>query len=469
MEIKTNTQPLQQRLFALFQEHFDMISANGSAKINQLRKQAMEQFLKTGFPSTRVESWRFTHLASLLEMDYNIDFESKSRQMDVDKIFTCDVYDLDTFSVTMLNGWFVYKHAPLTRLPDGTIIGSLAKAMELYPELVGQHLGEAAQLNEKSLAALNTAFMQDGLFIHVPEGVRVEQPIQLINIVDSPGQVFLHPRHLIILEKNAALTLVHCDHSLTHNVSFTNTVTEIFTAEGASVDHYKIQNKGRNSALFTSTFFKQEKDSSSRCNILTLNGGFTRNLVQTDLLQPGCRSDLNGLYLVDSNQHIDNQVLVNHHAPDCHSMQLYKGILDDQARAVFSGSIKVNRQAQQTRAFQTNKNLLLTDEAKANTQPHLEIYADDVKCSHGATIGQLDPEAMFYLRSRGLCERSARQLMMFAFAHEVVEKISIDLLRERLDHLVEKRLKGELSICDQCVLHCNSKEPTTFNIDLSKL
>jgi Fe-S cluster assembly protein SufD len=460
---------MQDRLMALFRENFELIRGSATPPINELRKKALELFGKQGFPSTRSENWRFTDLTPLLKMDYTFDFQNQSRSLDVEKIFTCDVYDLDTFSVTLLNGWYVYKNAPLTKMQDGTIIGSLAKAMEVYPELVTKHLGKAAHIEKSGLAALNTAFMQDGLFIYVPEGVKVEKPVQLVNIVDTPNQVFLQPRHLIILEKEANLTLVHCDHSLTHNVSFTNTVVEIFADEKAWVDHYKIQNKGRNSALITSTYFRQQKDSFARSNIITLNGGFTKNIVEVDLMETGCESDMNGLYLVDSNQHIDNQVFMNHLAPECLSNQLYKGILDDEARAVFSGTVKVNRDAQQTRAFQNNKNILLTDEARANTQPHLEIYADDVKCSHGATVGQLDPEAMFYLRSRGLCERTARQLMMFAFAHEVVEKIAIDVLRERMDHLVEKRLKGELSICDQCMLHCNSKEPTTFNIDLSKL
>ena len=454
---------------ALFRENFELIRGSATPAINQLRKKALEEFGKQGFPTTRMENWRFTDLTPLLKMDYTFDFNNQSRSLDVEKIFTCDVYDLDTFSVTLLNGWYVYKNAPLTKMQDGTIIGSLAKAMEVYPELVTKYLGQAAHIEKSGLAALNTAFMQDGLFIYVPEGVKLEKPVQLVNIVDTPNQVFLQPRHLIILEKEARLTLVHCDHSLTHNVSFTNTVVEVFADEKAWVDHYKIQNKGRNSALITSTYFKQQKDSFTRSNIITLNGGFTKNIVETDLMETGCESDINGLYLVDSNQHIDNQVFMNHLAPECLSNQLYKGILDDEARAVFSGTVKVNRDAQQTRAFQNNKNILLTDDARANTQPHLEIYADDVKCSHGATVGQLDPDAMFYLRSRGLCERSAKQLMMFAFAHEVVEKIAIDVLRERMDHLVEKRLKGELSICDQCMLHCNSKEPTTFNIDLSKL
>jgi Fe-S cluster assembly protein SufD len=469
MDTTINTPAMKERLLELFHENSALIRGQATPLVNRLRQNALDRFEKNGFPDTGNESWRFTNLEPVLLTEFAFDFQNQSRSLDIDKLFTCDVYDLDTFSVTLLNGWFVYKHAPLTRLANGTVIGSLAKAMEVYPDLVDQYLGKAVKLEGSGLAALNTAFLQDGLFIYVPEGTVIEKPIQLINIVNSNVPLFLQPRHLVIVEKNASLTLVHCDHSLTHKVSFTNTVVEMFVAENAHIDHYKIQNKGRNSALVTSNYFVQKKDSRLSTSIVTLNGGFTKNILDVTLSQPGCHSEHNGLYLVDSNQHVDNQLFIDHAAPDCTSEQLYKGILDDQARAVFSGKVMVRRDAQRTRAYQNNKNLLLTDDAKANAQPFLEIYADDVKCSHGATVGQLDPDAMFYLRSRGLCERTARQLMMYAFAIEIVQKISIEALSQRLDHMVEKRLKGELSICDQCVLHCNSKEPTTFNIDLSLL
>jgi Fe-S cluster assembly protein SufD len=469
MSTSINILPMHQRLSVLFTENYELICGHASQYVNQIRQNALNNFMHMGFPTTMVENWRFTDLTPLLNMEYSFDFENQSRSMEIEKIFTCDVYDLDTFCVSMLNGWYVYKHAPLTRLANGTIIGSLARAMEVYPDIVDKYFGIAADIKANSLAALNTAFVQDGLFIYVPDGVELEKPVQLVNIIDSPNQLFLQPRNLIILGKNARLTYVVCDHSLTHNVSFSNVVTEVICGENSFFDHYKIQNKGRNSALITSTYFKQKEKSRVSSNIITLNGGFTKNIVEADLEETGCQSNINGLYLVDSNQHVDNQVKVNHHAPGCQSNQLYKGILDDQARAVFSGTVKVHRNAQQTQAFQNNKNILLTDEAKANTQPHLEIYADDVKCSHGATVGQLDPQAMFYMLTRGIGEKTARQLLMFAFAHEVIDKISIDVLKERLDHLVEKRLKGELSICDQCMVHCNSKEPTSFNIDLSKL
>lgn len=466
---RTYSTLMKDRLLDLYNKEKETIRGTATPIVNRIREHALSRFRQNGFPATKLESWRFTDLTPLLNTEFFFDFSNQSRSMDIEKIFTCDVYDLDTFSITLLNGWFVYKSAPLTKLNDGTIIGSLAKAMEVYPEITDQYFGRAAKIEEHGLSALNTAFVQDGLFIYVPDGVEVEKPIQLINIVNSEHPLFLQPRHLIIAGKESSLTLVHCDHSLTHNVSFTNTVMEVFAGENAFIDHYKIQNKGRNSALITNNFIHQKQSSKVFTSMITLNGGFTKNILDVQLTEPDCRSEHYGLYLVDSNQHVDNHIYIDHMAPDSYSNQLYKGILDDEAKAVFSGKVMVRRDAQHTVAHQNNKNILLTDDAKANTQPHLEIYADDVKCSHGATVGQLDPEAMFYLRSRGLCERTARQIMMIAFAGEVVKKINIDALQERIQHLVEKRLKGELSICDQCMLHCNSKEPTAFNIDLSKI
>ncbi|MFP4288997.1 MAG: Fe-S cluster assembly protein SufD [Bacteroidales bacterium] len=459
----------EQTMINLFKDYRHQITANHPEKIIQLKEKAIQQVGTVGFPGLTTENWRFTNIEPLFEVPYRYDFSNQSRPFDIESIFTCDVYDLDTFSVTLLNGWFVYKNAPLTSLKDGTVIGSLSKAMEVYPDLVLKHLGSIADITKPGFAALNTAFFQDGLFIYVPEGVEVEKPIQLINIVNSEKPILTHPRHLIIQEKNTKLTLVHCDHSLTNNVSFTNSISETFLNTNAEMEFYKVQNKGPNSGVMSHSFFSQKFNSKLNHTSLTLNGGFTKNMINVVLEEQEANATLNGLYLVDGSQHIDNQLQIDHAAPHCISEQLFKGILDDESTAVFNGKIMVRKDAQKTLAYQNSKNLLLSDDARANAQPQLEIYADDVKCSHGATVGQLDQEAMFYLRSRGLDKRAARQLLMYAYAAEVVNRIGIEPLRERIDHLVDKRLKGELSICDQCVLHCNSKEPAVFNIDMGKI
>lgn len=469
MKIDIQTGSLKEHLISLFYRNRDLIRGNSTQKVAELQELGLAEFEKLGFPNQKMENWRFTDISPLLEVDFTFDFTNRSRPFNIDDLFTCHVYDLDTYTLTLLNGWFVYSEAPLKKLQNGTIIGSLAKAMEEYPQLISLHIGAAADVSKMPLAALNSAFIQDGLFVYVPDGVEVEKPIQLVSVVDSHQPIMLQPRHLLIAGKNSKVTLVHCDHTLTNNVSFSNTVMEIFGAENAQIDHYKVQNKGSQSALFTTTCVNLYRNAKFASKLITLNGNLTRNCLNVKLLEEHADADLNGLYLVDKTQHVDNQISIEHAAPNCTSNQLFKGILDDKSKAVFSGLIHVRKQAQQTRAYQNNKNLLLTDEAKANIQPRLEIYADDVKCSHGATVGQLDTEAMFYLRSRGIGIEEARKLMMLAFADEVVQKISIPPLRNKISKLVEKRLSGQLSICDQCLLHCADQGTATFKIDQSKL
>lgn len=460
---------MKDQILELHKHNSELINSSSPLPVKLLRDNAIDVFNKNGFPGKEIESWRHSSLAEVLKHDYKFDFTNQSRSIDVEKIFTCEVNNLDTYSVTMLNGWFVYQNAPITQLPDGTIIGGLSKAMEAYPEIIENYIGKAANVNKPGLVALNTAFMMDGLFIHVPDNVDVKTPIQIVNIVNLKENSFLQPRHLIILGKNSRLTLVHCDHSLTHSINFSNTVSEVFIKENAEFDHYKVQNMGKNSYLVTNLFVEQEKGSKLTTNALTLNGGFTKNSIDVNVKGENCTSKLYGLYLVDDNQHVDNQVFVDHAAPNSISNQLYKGIMDDRAKGVFSGKVLVRKDSQKTEAHQNNNNILLTDDANIYSQPHLEIYADDVKCSHGATVGQLDPDALFYLHARGLCEKTARQLLMYAFASEIVNKISIAALRDTIDNMVQKRLRGELSICDQCLLHCNNRESTVFNIDMDKI
>ena len=264
--------------------------------------------------------------------------------------------------------------------------------------------------------------------------------------------------------------MVHCDDSTNQEAMFKNSVTEVFIDEGARLEHYKLQNLNNQSTLINSTWCRQLKDSSLKSNAITLNGGLIRNYTHTVLDGEGASAEIYGVYLMDRRQHVDNQVYVDHAKPNCFSNELFKGILDDEASAAFNGHILVRKDAQQTNAFQNNKNILMTDTAKANSKPFLEIYADDVKCSHGATVGQLDPEAMFYLRQRGICEANARLLLLYAFAGEIIEKVSIEALRIRVDDMIRKRLKGELHICDTCALHCEGpNKEILFEIDMSKV
>ncbi|MEI6900836.1 MAG: Fe-S cluster assembly protein SufD, partial [Bacteroidota bacterium] len=367
-------------------------------------------------------------------------------------------------------GWYVSKDVPLIELGHGMILGSLAQAIQQYKALVEAHLGKYADFSKNSMAALNTAFAQDGVFIYVPDDVKSPKTIQLINVIHHSENLFLQSRNLVILGTNSRLSLVHCDDSYNHQASFSNIVTEVSIGENASLDHYKLQNINNNSTLVCSTWFSLNASSNLDSHFLTLNGGCIRNDNFIRFNGRDGNAKVFGLYLMDRKQHIDNQVNIDHAVPDCSSATLFKGILDENSSGVFAGKVLVEKDAQRTSAYQSNRNILMTDNAKIDSKPFLEIYADDVKCSHGSTTGQLDPESMFYLRQRGIGEESARMLLMYAFANEIVSKIAIGPLRFRIEDMIKKRLQGELQICEQCVLHCSTPEhPIEFEIDLSKI
>ncbi len=447
--MKTNPRdiPLQIKMLSNFEENKKYIFKNDTPYIRKLRNKAFNNFKRLGFPDTKLENWRYTDLTDKLSLEYNQYFKAFNNNFNIEDIFSCKVSNMNTYMITQVNGWVNYKNKALITLPNGMIVGSLFKAKTEYPELIEKHFGRYSNIDD-GLNALNTAFAQDGLFIYVPDNVKVLKPIQIVNIINSDENIFVQPRHLVIMGKNSNLTLIHCDYSIKHKKSFTNSLSEIFIDKNAFVDYYKIQNKDNDSTLIASTYFHQEANSHLLANTITLNGGLVRDNIHVKLNGQGSESNLYGLYLVDGKQHFDNQTYIEHVVPNCYSNELYKGILDDEAKAVFNGYILVRKNAQKTNAFQSNKNILLKDTAKINTMPHLEIYADDVKCSHGAAIGQLDPEAMFYLRSRGIEENCARMMLMYAFTLEIINNISIDAIRERIEDLVSKRLKGQLTACN---------------------
>lgn len=471
MEIKTQHIPLDKRMIQAFEENREVIFKNDSPAIVARREQAMKNFRKLGFPTTKVENWRHTDISKTLSEDYNYYLEPTFKPyVDLEKIFECDIPHLHTEMISQLNGWYVSKNGGLQEDHQGVVVGSLAKAREKFGDLIDTHYGKIADDNKSGFVALNNAFSGDGVFIYVPDNVQVEVPLQMVNIIHHDENIFIQNHNLVILGKNSSLQLVQCDDSVDQQRSLINTVTEIFVGENASLDHYKLQNKNDNSTLINSMFFDLKRDARLSTNGISLNGGLIRNENHVTLNGENCDASIMGVYLVDKSQHVDNQVFVDHAYPNCHSNELFKGIVDDSAHAVFNGHILVRRDSQHTNAYQNNKNLLLTDKATVNTKPFLEIYADDVKCSHGATIGQLDESAMFYLNSRGIGEHNARMLLMYAFAAEVINHIKIEQLKIRIDDMVKKRLRGELSICEQCVLHCSSMEKEIkFDIDMSKV
>lgn len=457
-------------LLKLFDDNKELLSTSDSPRIASLREEAIKEFAQKGFPHTRLEKWRNTDLSTLLNHPYSFPLEPAHTDVDLEHIFKCDVPGFETFMVAQFNGWFINQNAKLKQAGEGVIVCSLAEAFRLYPELIEQHFGRYAPINENSLTALNTAFTRDGVFIYVPDNTDVSETVQMVSVINANDDIFLQTRNLVIVGRNSRLRLVQCDDSIDDHVGFINSVTEVILGENSTLDHYKLQNKNDRSTLINNIYFRVEANASLSTNAISLNGGLIRNEANVRMNGRGAHADILGVYLMDRNQHIDNQVFVDHAVPDCTSNELFKGILDDHASGVFNGHILVRQDAQRTNAYQNNKNILISDKAVIDTKPFLEIYADDVKCSHGATVGQLDSEAMFYLRSRGIGQDNARMLLMYAFAAEIVNKISIPELRLRIDDLVKKRLRGELSICEQCVLHCNAKEQkVAFEIDMSRI
>jgi len=452
MAEKLDIQTVKEEFLDLYQRQ---IASNSIPDyVRELREKGMENFKEFGLPGRKNEDYKYTNVQNIFNTEYQKEVKARDINIELEDIFKCDVPEINTNVLLLLNGFYYAKQEELIELPEGVIMGSLAAASKKYPEIVSEHLGKYAKMDKNGLVGLNSAFANDGTYIYVPKNAVLKQPIQVVNILLDDKDLMTQHRNLIVVEENAEASVVICDHTLSPNRYCTNSVLEVFANKNAKVDLSRIQNEHNGSTQLTNTFIHQERDSRVTTNIVTLHGGVIRNNIDVKMNGEGCESNTYGLYLSDRTQHIDNFVNVDHAYPNCNSNQLFKGVLDDMATGAFSGRIYVAPDAQNTLAFQANNNILLTDDAKMHTKPQLEIYADDVKCSHGATVGQLDENAFFYMRARGIGEREARMLLMYAFVDEVVNHIAIEPLRERIQDLVEKRLRGELSRCNNCVMHC---------------
>jgi Fe-S cluster assembly protein SufD len=445
---------ISERFSELYRENIGKITGISSPFINSFREEAIKKYEKLGIPTKKNEAYRYTNLDVFFKHDYRNYFIPVSSDFVKAEQFRCDISDLDTHGLVLLNGFYPTINDRLRQLSSGVWIGSLNEAAKKFSDLVGKHYGKYAKSETDGLVHLNTAMASDGVFIYVPKGVALSKPIQVVNLVDSDVDLFNQHRNLVIVEENADITLIVCDHTESPHKFLTNAVTEVFVGENAHFDIIRVQNEHNNACKITNTFIHQEKNSTASSNNITLHGGLIRNSTYHFLVGEGAESHSFGLYLADKWQHIDNFVNVEHLAPNCTSNQLFKGVLDDMSTGVFNGRIFVDKIAQGTVAYQKNNNILMTDDAKMDTKPQLEIYADDVKCSHGATVGQLDDNALFYLQSRGIEKREARLMLMFGFAHEVIQNIKIEPLRERMDNLVMQRLKGELTRCASCMVKC---------------
>lgn len=438
---------------SLYHDNRELLGRNAPEFLGTIRDAAMEQFSAAGFPGKKDEQYKYTFLEPYFNNGYVKLLEPKAISFNVTDLFHCDVPALDTHMVILLNGFYYNQPNSLKTLSGGIVVGSMQAAYKAYPELVKKNLSRIAP-EADSLVSLNTALFGDGIFIYAPKGAVPDKPIQVVNLLLSDEELMVQHRNLIILDENSRLDVVVCDHSLSAHKFLTNSVTEINVGEGAVLDYFKVQNEHNDSVQVSHTFVHQQASSNTQLATVTLHGGMVRNNLNVKLDGEGSNCNAYGLFFTDETQHVDNSVFINHAKPHCTSNQLFKGILDDQSSGVFSGKILVEPNAQKTMAYQKNGNLLLTDEAKMDARPQLEIYADDVKCSHGSTVGQLDEDSLFYLRARGIEESEARLMLMYAFAHEILGNIRIEALRSRMAELMDKRLRGELSRCNSCEIQC---------------
>lgn len=382
--------------------------------------------------------------------------------------YHCNIPNLDANRVVVENG---FCHEPLRMDEAGVLTVSLRAISSARAEFVRQYFGQCTPV-ENPYLQMNNDHYTDGVFIYVPDGVRVERPIQLQSVVNAGHGLFLQVRNLVVVGRGSHVTLVHCDDSYDNAPAFANNVTEVHVGDDANVEYYKMQNLNNQTGLLNHTYVKMGTGATLRSVAVTLNGGHIRNHTEIRMLGEHCEVQAHGLFLNDQEQEVDNYIYVDHACPNCHSHELFKGILDDAAHGTFNGHVLVRDGAMKTEAYQSNKNILLTDKATIYSKPFLEIYNDDVKCSHGSTTGQLDEQALFYIRSRGVSERTAQTMLLYAFCDEVLQQIAFDPLREKLVDLVKKRLHGELTLCSDCALHCSTPcngPEANFYIDPTKL
>lgn len=438
----------------LFGQCSSLIDRHSAPVLNALREKAMADFSRIGFPKVTSENYKYTDVPAAFSLDFGLNLNRLQIPVNANEVFRCDVPNLSTLLYFVVNDSFVDPHNVCEKLPKGVLAGSLREMAMSHPELVQRYYGKLADTGKDGTVALNTAFVQDGFFLYVPEGVVVEKPIQLVNILRGAKDFMVNRRLLIILEKNSRAKLLVCDHTMDKANFLTSEVTEIFVEDQAVFDYYDIEESSLNTSRFSSVFVDQHEGSNVLVNGITLHNGVTRNNYYITLSGEYAESALCGMAIADRRESVDNFTFIDHAVPNCHSNELFKYVLSGASQGSFSGRILVRQDAQKTTAYQSNKNICATPEARMYTKPQLEIYADDVKCSHGATVGQLDQNALFYLRSRGIPEAEAKMLLMFAFMNDVIENVRLDALKDRLRLLVEKRFRGELAKCSGCNVCC---------------
>lgn len=436
----------------LYNQCKGMIDKHAPQVLNDLRDKAFDDFCRLGFPSKKVERYKYTDMQKIFEPDYGLNLNRLEIPVNPYDVFKCDVPNLSTSLYFVVNDSFYDKVLPKCSLAEGVIVGSLSKVAAEHPELVAKYYGKIANTGDDAVTALNTMLSQDGLMVYVPKNVKVEKAIQVINILRSDVDLMVNRRVLIVMEQGSEAKFLFCDHAADDRNFLATQVIEAFVGENAKLDLYCLEETHYKNTRVSNVYIEQQANSVVNHNVITLHNGVTRNRLDLVFKGEGAECFANGCVIGDKSQHIDNNTLIDHQVGHCTSHQLYKYVLGDEAVGAFAGRILVRKDAQKTSSNEINQNLCTTKKARMFTQPMLEIYADDVKCSHGSTVGQLNDAAMFYMRQRGISEKEAKLLLEFAFVNEVVDQIQLEPLKERLRYLVEKRFRGELNKCEGCKL-----------------
>jgi Fe-S cluster assembly protein SufD len=446
----------EQQYIDLYNQARQMIFDHAPESMNAVRDQAFEDFSKQGFPTKKVERYKYTDIQKLFEPDYGVNLSRLQIPVDPYEAFHCDVPNLSTSLYFVVNDMFFHDEKPKGHLPEGVIIGS----MRGYPELVAKYYTKLAKTSEDAITALNTMLAQDGMLVYVPKNVKVDRAIQVINILKATPQnaqhvvtdLMVNRRVLIVLEEGAEIKMLFCDHTADDRHFLATQVIEAYVGENASLDLYCMEETHHKNVRLSNVYIDQQANSRVNHNVITLHNGITRNKLDLTFSGEGAECQCYGCVIADKQQHVDNNTLIVHKVPHCNSQELYKYVLDDKSVGAFAGRVLVEHGAQKTTSQMTNQNLTANKEARMYTQPMLEIYADDVKCAHGSTVGQLNDAALFYMRQRGISLQEAKVLLQNAFINEVIDHMQLEPLRDRLHYLVEKRFRGELNKCTGCKL-----------------
>ena len=463
----------EQQYIELYEQARQMIFDHAPEAMNAVRDQAFEDFRRQGFPSKKVERYKYTDMQKLFAPNYGVNLSRLEIPVDPYEAFRCDVPNLSTSLYFVVNDSFYRGEGQEVRserlpkafpkLPDGVIVDSIANVFS-HPSPLTSHLSKyyakLAKTSEDAVTALNTMLAQDGLLVYVPKHVKVDRAIQVINILKATPQnaqrqvpdLMVNRRVLIILEEGAEVKMLFCDHAADDKNFLATQVIEAYVGENASLDLYCLEETHHKNIRVSNVYIDQQANSRVNHNVITLHNGTTRNKLDLTFSGEGAECQCYGCVIADKQQHVDNNTLIIHKVPHCTSNELYKYVLDDKATGAFAGRVLVEHGAQKTNSQMTNQNLTATKEARMYTQPMLEIYADDVKCAHGSTVGQLNDAALFYMRQRGISLNEAKLLLQNAFINEVIDHMQLEPLRDRLHYLVEKRFRGELNKCAGCKL-----------------